>query len=81
VRIVNCGRGGTIDEDALHEALVSGKVAGAALDVFEVEPSQNHPLFSLGNVIGSPHVGASTGEAQGRVGAEVAELVIAELAG
>ncbi len=81
VRIVNCGRGGTIDEDALHAAIVSGKVAGAALDVFETEPSQNHPLFSLENVIGSPHVGASTGEAQGRVGAEVAELVIAELAG
>jgi D-3-phosphoglycerate dehydrogenase len=81
VRIINCGRGGTIDEDALHDAIVSGKVAGAALDVYETEPSQNHPLFSLAQVIGSPHVGASTGEAQGRVGAEVAELVIAELAG
>jgi D-3-phosphoglycerate dehydrogenase len=81
VRIINCGRGGTIDEDALYEALVSGKVAGAALDVYETEPSQNHPLYSLEQVIGSPHVGASTGEAQGRVGAEVAELVIAELAG
>ncbi len=81
VRIVNCGRGGTIDEDALYEAIVAGKVAGAALDVYEVEPSTNHPLYKLDAVIGSPHVGAATGEAQGRVGAEVAELVIAELGG
>jgi len=76
VYIVNCGRGGTIDEEALYDALVAGKVAGAALDVFEEEPAQEHKLFSLAQVIGSPHVGAATKEAQARVGAEVAEKVI-----
>ena len=76
VRIVNCGRGGTLDEEALHQAIVSGKVAGAALDVYAEEPAKDHPLFELDQVIGSPHVGAATGEAQGRVGAEVAEKMI-----
>lgn len=76
VRIINCGRGGTIDEDALYDALVSGKVAGAALDVYAEEPSKGHKLYSLDQVIGSPHVGASTSEAQARVGAEVAEKAI-----
>jgi len=76
VYIVNCGRGGTIDEEALYEAIVSGKVAGAALDVFEEEPAANPKLMALDQVIGSPHVGASTVEAQDRVGAEVAELAI-----
>jgi D-3-phosphoglycerate dehydrogenase len=61
VRIVNCARGGIIDENALYEALCSGKVAGAAVDV---------------NVIASPHIGAATKEGQGRVGAEVAQIVI-----
>ena len=79
VRIINCGRGGTIDEDALYDAITGGKVAGVALDVFAEEPSKGHKLFSLDQVIGSPHVGAATSEAQGRVGAEVAEKVIAEL--
>lgn len=76
VYLVNCGRGGTVDEDALYEAIVAGKVAGAALDVFETEPAQGHKLFTLAQVIGSPHVGAATKEAQGRVGAEVAEKII-----
>lgn len=76
VYIVNCGRGGTLDEDALYEAIQSGKVAGAALDVYAVEPSIEHKLFTLEEVIGSPHVGASTGEAQARVGSEVAEKII-----
>jgi len=76
VYIVNCGRGGTIDEDALYDALVAGKVAGAALDVFEEEPAQEHRLFTLAQVIGSPHVGAATKEAQARVGAEVAEKMV-----
>jgi D-3-phosphoglycerate dehydrogenase len=76
VYIVNCGRGGTIDEDALYDAIVAGRVAGAALDVFEDEPAQEHKLFTLPQVIGSPHVGAATAEAQGRVGAEVAEKII-----
>ncbi len=76
VYIVNCGRGGTIDEEALYEALKSGKVAGAALDVFESEPPVDPKLLQLDNVIGSPHVGASTVEAQARVGGEVAALMI-----
>ena len=77
VRIINCARGGIIDEDALYEALLSGKVAGAALDVYAVEPSQGHKLFTLDQVIGSPHIGAATNEAQGRIGAEAAQKLIA----
>jgi D-3-phosphoglycerate dehydrogenase len=76
VYIVNCGRGGTLDEDALFEAIQSGKVAGAALDVYEEEPSKGHRLYTLEQVIGSPHVGAATKEAQARVGDEVAEKMI-----
>jgi D-3-phosphoglycerate dehydrogenase len=76
VRIVNCARGGIINEDALYEALVSGKVAGAALDVFAAEPPTDWKLLQLDNVISSPHIGAATKEAQTRVGAEVAEIVI-----
>jgi D-3-phosphoglycerate dehydrogenase len=77
VRIINCGRGGIIDENALYDALTSGKVAGAALDVFSEEPPTDWKLVKLPNVIGSPHIGAATREAQGRVGAEVAEKLIA----
>ncbi|MBI3161159.1 MAG: hydroxyacid dehydrogenase [Chloroflexi bacterium] len=77
VRIVNCARGGIIDENALYEALTSGKVAGAALDVYAEEPPIDWKLLKLDNVIGAPHIGASTKEAQGRVGAEVAEKLIA----
>lgn len=76
VRIVNCARGGIIDEDALYTALTSGKVAGAALDVFAEEPPVDWKLLKLDNVIGSPHIGAATKEAQGRVGAEVAQKLI-----
>ncbi|HTP06988.1 MAG TPA: D-2-hydroxyacid dehydrogenase [Anaerolineae bacterium] len=76
VRIVNCARGGIINEDALYDALVSGKVAGAALDVFAEEPPTDWKLLKLDNVIASPHIGAATKEAQTRVGAEVAEIVI-----
>lgn len=75
-RIVNCARGGIINEDALYQALTSGKVAAAALDVFAVEPPTDWKLLKLENVIGSPHIGAATKEAQGRVGAEVAQIVI-----
>lgn len=76
VRIVNCGRGGIVDEKELYDALVSGKVASAALDVFENEPLSDLSLVQLPNVICSPHIGASTKEGQGRVGAEVADILI-----
>ncbi len=76
VRIVNCGRGGIVDEVALSAALTSGKVAGAALDVFAEEPPTDWSLVKLPNVICSPHIGASTKEGQGRVGMEVADIVI-----
>jgi D-3-phosphoglycerate dehydrogenase len=76
VRIINCARGGIVNEEALYEALTSGKVAGAALDVFAEEPPTSWKLLQLDNVIGSPHIGAATKEAQDRVGAEVAEKLI-----
>lgn len=81
VRIINCGRGGTIDEDALYQAIKDGKVAGAALDVFAEEPLTNSQLYSLDEVIGSPHVGAGTAEAKERVGQVAAEKVIQALKG
>ncbi len=73
VRIINCARGGLIDEAALAEALKSGHVAAAALDVFEVEPATENPLFNLPNVVVTPHLGASTSEAQENVALQVAE--------
>jgi D-3-phosphoglycerate dehydrogenase len=77
VYIVNCGRGGTLDEVALYDAIVGGKVAGAALDVFEDEKEdRGRRLMELGQVIGSPHVGAGTAEARARVGEEVARIAI-----
>jgi D-3-phosphoglycerate dehydrogenase len=76
VRIVNCARGGIINEAALYEALTNGKVAGAALDVYAEEPPTDWKLAKLENVICSPHIGAATKEAQERVGAEVAEKLI-----
>jgi D-3-phosphoglycerate dehydrogenase len=76
VRIINCARGGIINEAALFEALTNGKVAGAALDVYAEEPPTDWKLAKLDNVICSPHIGAATKEAQGRVGAEVAEKLI-----
>ncbi|MEJ5198915.1 MAG: hydroxyacid dehydrogenase [Anaerolineae bacterium] len=76
VRIVDCARGGVIDEDALYDAIRSGKVAGAALDVFENEPLTDRKLFELPQVIGSPHIGASTHEATARIGDEVADILI-----
>jgi D-3-phosphoglycerate dehydrogenase / 2-oxoglutarate reductase len=79
VRIINCARGGLIDEAALFEALKAGKVAGAALDVFLEEPAVSNPLFELPNVICTPHLGASTTEAQENVALQVAEQISAYL--
>ena len=73
VRIINCARGGLIDEAALKEALDSGHVAGAALDVFQTEPAKESPLFGTPNFICTPHLGASTNEAQVNVALQVAE--------
>jgi D-3-phosphoglycerate dehydrogenase / 2-oxoglutarate reductase len=73
VRIINCARGGLIDEAALAEALKAGRVAGAAFDVFEVEPARESPLFGFDNVICTPHLGAATMEAQENVALQVAE--------
>lgn len=76
VYIINCARGGIIDEDALYEALQQGKVAGAALDVFEVEPFVDHKLLNLPQVIATPHLGASTVEAQEIVAVDVCDDVV-----
>ncbi len=76
VRIINCARGGIINEKDLYDALIDGKVAGAALDVFEKEPPENNPLITLDNVISTPHLGASTEEAQENVAVAVAEQVV-----
>ncbi|PWE28852.1 phosphoglycerate dehydrogenase [Maritimibacter sp. 55A14] len=73
VRIINCARGGLVDEAALAEAIRSGHVAGAGFDVFEVEPATNSPLFGLPNVVCTPHLGAATTEAQENVALQVAE--------
>jgi len=76
VRIVDCSRGGVIDQEALYQALVTGKVAGAALDVFEEEPPKNNKLLTLPNVIATPHMGAQTFEAQHRASIQIANNII-----
>jgi D-3-phosphoglycerate dehydrogenase len=81
VRIVNCARGELVDDEALRAALDSGKVGGAALDVFIQEPITDHPLFSYPNVVVTPHLAASTTEAQDRAGVQTAEQVVAALTG
>ncbi|MCX6693281.1 MAG: phosphoglycerate dehydrogenase [Methanomicrobiales archaeon] len=81
VRIINCARGGIIDEKALYNGIVSGKVAGAALDVFEKEPPTDSPLIALPQVIATPHLGASTVEAQQNVAVSIAKQCIAVLSG
>ncbi|MFH1459624.1 MAG: phosphoglycerate dehydrogenase, partial [Candidatus Omnitrophota bacterium] len=81
VRVLNCARGGIIDEAALYEAIQNGTVAGAALDVFETEPPKGNPLMGLDCVIATPHLGASTEEAQVNVAVEIAEQVADVLEG
>ena len=81
VRIVNAARGGIIDEKALYRGLVEGKIASAGLDVHQVEPCENNPLVCLPNVVVTPHIGATTIEAQQNVGRSVADQVIKGLAG
>ncbi|MDQ4125979.1 MAG: NAD(P)-binding domain-containing protein, partial [Actinomycetota bacterium] len=79
VRIVNVARGGIVNETDLHAALLDGTVAGAALDVFDEEPKTESPLFALGNVVVTPHLGASTAEATDRAGYQAAEHTMALL--
>lgn len=81
LRIVNVARGGIVDEAALAEALDAGTIAGAALDVFSVEPTTSSPLFSSDKVVVTPHLGASTREAQDKAGLAIAEQVTLALAG
>ncbi|MHB8437549.1 MAG: phosphoglycerate dehydrogenase, partial [Acidimicrobiales bacterium] len=81
IRIVNAARGGIVDEDALADALRSGQVGGAAFDVFSKEPCTDSPLFEAPNVVVTPHLGASTQEAQDKAGVTIAEQVILALAG
>jgi D-3-phosphoglycerate dehydrogenase len=77
VRIINCARGGIVNEKDLYDAIEEGRMAGAALDVFEQEPPPaDHPLFKLDNVICTPHLGAATGEAQENVAIAVAEQIV-----
>jgi len=79
VMVVNCARGGIINESDLHDAIKSGKVGGAALDVFATEPPGDHPLLNLDQVIATPHLGASTKEAQTNVAVAAANQIIAYL--
>jgi len=81
VRIINAARGGVLDETALFDAIKAGRVAGAGLDVFATEPCTDSPLFALDNVVATPHLGASTDEAQERAGIAVAISVRKALAG
>jgi phosphoglycerate dehydrogenase-like enzyme len=82
VFVINCARGGIIDEEALLEALKSGKVAGAGLDVYETEPPTSDvekEILSMPNVVATPHIGASTKEGQKRVGKEIVQRIFEEL--
>jgi D-3-phosphoglycerate dehydrogenase len=79
VMIIDCSRGGVVDQEALYQALVSGKVKAAAIDVFEEEPPKNSKLLTLRNVYATPHIGAQTQEAQLRAGIQIAKKMIEAL--
>ena len=79
VMLIDCSRGGVVDQEALYQALVSGKVKGAAVDVFEEEPPKNSKLLTLNNVIATPHIGAQTDEAQLKASVQIAKAVIEAL--
>jgi D-3-phosphoglycerate dehydrogenase len=79
VMLIDCSRGGVVDQEALYQALVSGKVAGAALDVFEEEPPKNSKLLKLNNVIATSHMGAQTNEAQLKASIQIAYRIIEAL--
>jgi D-3-phosphoglycerate dehydrogenase len=81
LRIVNAARGAILDEEALADAIAAGQVAGAALDVFSTEPCTSSPLFELGQVVVTPHLGASTAEAQDKAGEQIAEQIVLALRG
>ena len=81
IRIVNAARGGIVDEQALADALASGRVGGAAFDVFATEPCTDSPIFAFSTVVATPHLGASTAEAQDKAGVTIAEQVNLALAG
>jgi D-3-phosphoglycerate dehydrogenase len=76
VMLVDCSRGGVVDQEALYNALVSGKVKAAAVDVFEEEPPKNSKLLTLRNVIATPHIGAQTREAQRKASIQIANNII-----
>lgn len=77
--LINCARGGIVDEKALYEALKSNKLAGAGIDVYESEPPENSPLLTLNNVVLTPHIGGQTVEGQERCGMEIARKVMEAL--
>ncbi|MHB8244277.1 MAG: phosphoglycerate dehydrogenase [Acidimicrobiales bacterium] len=81
IRIVNAARGGVLDEKAVAEAIATGQVGGVALDVFSSEPCTDSPLFALPQVVVTPHLGASTAEAQDKAGEQIAEQIVLALAG
>jgi D-3-phosphoglycerate dehydrogenase len=81
LRVINVARGGIVDETELAEAIKSGVIAGAALDVFNKEPTTQSPLFGLDGVVVTPHLGASTREAQDKAGDDIADMINLALAG
>ena len=81
LRVINVARGGIVNEADLAEAIASGQIAGAGIDVWETEPTTESPLFALPSVVVAPHLGASTAEAQDKAGDAIADQVLAALSG